>query len=509
MSCFASHPTESTSSRISLIRNVLRFKSWAEEVPVMTSYHRTELNISQWHHARDINMLKRSTSISRSYSISWVQKEMDHIEGLVQQVVDELMAHKAIIPGVWDKIDRLMHVLLHKWEATWDPHDNVLTKCAVVELGAKIISELRQIQDPRLQPALDVLPLVIYDHAVDAAYQSWIMEKAANRTAFEDPPVSTSVDLADLGEIVILRSFDEISHALKTATTLRAPFDVLFAKIFEIRYHAETFIQKKYAPNCENPTTDARSNGVVIYPLGRQELSAQASVMIGWLKDASEEGHTLGQLAVRYKHQDYLYQEVERELTCDLVTASTVNLVLGVHMPVFGLAIHQHEAGAYICKAKPAPHPRWQPGRRNECACTGMHHTVAEFMHFGDLRKLSNYLRFVSFLFAHKEWSSAEVIRYIPSDDDDWIERRALSAFHTYGPWRNEDEPEINILRQKSRPDDRNDDKGDDGAGAGSSFDGPNPDGELSGGVVRGGSSGVLNDSSSDAICAQMSSEKC
>ncbi|THU86334.1 hypothetical protein K435DRAFT_367580 [Dendrothele bispora CBS 962.96] len=106
-----------------------------------------------------------------------------------------------------------------------------------------------------------------------------------------------------------------------------------------------------------------------------------------------------------------------------------------------------------------------------------MHHTVAEFMNFGDLRELPNYLCFVSFLITHKKWYFTEVIKYIPSDDNNWIERRALSAFHTYGPWRNEDARDIFILRQKSRPGDGNDNDSGDGSG---SFDGgPNPDDSL------------------------------
>ncbi|KAK7448462.1 hypothetical protein VKT23_013724 [Stygiomarasmius scandens] len=416
----------------------------------MTSYHGAQLNPSQ---SRDINLLTQSTTIPLLYSISWVQKEMEHIDGLVQQVVDQLMDHKAITPGVWDMIDSFMHVLRHRATSKWAPtahHNDILTKCALVELGWQIGLALLQIPDPRLQQATDILLLII-DHHATGAYPTWLMEMATNRTAFEDPPGCTSVDLKLLQNF-ILRCFSLTSHALQTAITeheVRIPFDTLLPKIFTT-YRPERSIKTKYAPNCPNPTPDTRTNGLAFYPLGgRQAISAQASVMIGWLKDALQEGHTLGQLAVQYKHGDCSYREVERQLACDLVTTSTVNLVLGVHMPVFGLAIHQDKAGAYICEAKPAPHPRWQSGR-HMCACTGMHHTVAEFMHFGDLRELSNYLRFVSFLCAYEEWYSAEVIRYIPPNDDDWIERRAFLAFHTYGPWRNEDAEEIDTLRQSS-----------------------------------------------------------
>ncbi|KAK7450607.1 hypothetical protein VKT23_012917 [Stygiomarasmius scandens] len=473
----------------------------------MASYHDIILDPSQ---SRNINILKRSIELPRSYSISWVQKEMDVIDGLAQQAVDELIAHKAIIPGVWDMIDCSMHVLLlSKWKPTWDPHDNVLTKCVVVELGGDIVDELRRIQDPRLQRAIDVL-MIIIGYAVGAAYQAWIMEKAANRIAFEDPPVSASVDL-QVFETLILRSFSFISEAIQTAQTvqdLRAPFDVLFRQIFRT-YRSKRTIKTKYAPNCPNPTSNARTDGFVVYPLsGRKVISIRAFVMIDWMKDALDDGrHALGQLAIQYKHKDHPYEEVERRLTCDLVTTSTVNLVLGVHMPVFGLAIHQHQVGAYICEAKPAPHPRYQSGL-NKCACTGMHHTVAEFMHFGDLRELANYLRFVSFLIAHKKWYFAEIVRYIPSDDDGWIQRRALSAFHTYGPWRNEDAEEIDTLRQSSPPNDSNNDDGDDGVGAGSFDGGFNPGDELgsfsqrhnfsldssSGGAFWGGGGGGLKD---------------
>ncbi|THU89062.1 hypothetical protein K435DRAFT_781791, partial [Dendrothele bispora CBS 962.96] len=136
---------------------------------------------------------------------------------------------------------------------------------------------------------------------------------------------------------------------------------------------------------------------------------------------------------------------------------------------------------------------------------TGMHHTVSEFLDFGNLRNLSNYLRFVSFLIAYKEWYSDEVIRHIPSDNGNWIQERAFSAFRTY--WRNEDRQVIDILRQSPRPDDGNDDDGDDGAGVGSFDSGPNPDDERfsrrhgfshssSGGMFRGGGGGALIDSS-------------
>ncbi|THU79126.1 hypothetical protein K435DRAFT_785961 [Dendrothele bispora CBS 962.96] len=481
-----SQPTEATS----ISENPDHFMSWVKGVPVVTSYHGVELNVNQ---ARDISLLIRRTAISRSYSISWVQQEMHHIDGLVQQMVDELTAHKAIIPVVWDMVDDEIQLLQHQWKAPREPPGDLLTKCAVVKAAGEIVQELRRIQDPRLQPAIDVLRIIIDDHGFGAAYQSWIMEEVANPIAFEDPPFSTSVDLTSvdltgLGEKSILRWFGDISYALQTATEgqeIRAPFDVLFPKIFEM-YRIDTFIKTKYAPDCDNPTPDTRIDGFVIYPLGERELYDEASIMADWLKDASE-GVTLGQLAVRYRHQNNTYREVEQQLTCDLVTASTVNLVLGVHMPVFGLAIHRDRAGAYICEAKPAGHPRWQLGR-NECKCTGMHHAVAEFMDFGDLRELPNFLCFVSFLVAYKKWYFTEVIKYIPSDDNNWIERRALSAFHTYGPWRDEDARDIFILRQKSRPGDGNDNDNDsgDGSAVGSFDGGPNPDDELARGKGSG-----------------------
>ncbi|THU84566.1 hypothetical protein K435DRAFT_783712 [Dendrothele bispora CBS 962.96] len=495
-----SQPTEAAST---LFRNFAHFDSWTVGVPVTTSYHGTfGINASQ---ARDFSLLINSTGISRSYSISWIQEEMDRIDGRVKQAVEELMDHKAIIPGVWDMINGKMLLLQLQWKQV-QPRSDLLTNCAVVEKGVEIVQELRRIENPCLQPAIDVLRAIIEHHAA-GAYQSWIMERVENRTTFEDLPVSTPVDLTGF-RTLILFSFGAISDALKTATQeqeLRAPFDVLFSKIFKT-YRTKTFIKTKYAPHCDNPTSEAMTGGFVIYPLGMQALSHEASVMIDWLKDASED-HTLGQLAVQYKHSNYAFLEVERQVTCDLVTASTVNLVLGVHMPVFGLAIHQDKAVAYICEAKPAPHEHWQSGRQNSCACTGMHHTASRFLDFGDLSNLSNYLRFVSFLIAYKKWYFDKVIQYIPSDNDNWIQQRALSAFRTYGPWRNEDRHDIDILRQSSRPDDSNDD-GDDGAGVGSFDGGPNPDDELglsrrhgfshpsSSGVFRGGGGDALNDSS-------------
>ncbi|THU89061.1 hypothetical protein K435DRAFT_300837 [Dendrothele bispora CBS 962.96] len=196
---------------------------------------------------------------------------MDHIEGLVQQVVDELMAHEAIIPAVWDMVNDKMLVLqlvLRFEYKQQQPRGDLLTRCAVVEEGVEIVKKLRQIRDPCLQPAIDVLRVIIDHHAV-GMYQSWIMERATNWTAFEDPPVSTSVDLTGLKNFIFW-CFSPISNALKTTTNekeLRAPFDVLFSEIFKM-YRTETFIRTKYAPNCDNPTPEARTGGLPSWKAG-------------------------------------------------------------------------------------------------------------------------------------------------------------------------------------------------------------------------------------------------
>ena len=118
-----------------------------------------------------------------------------------------------------------------------------------------------------------------------------------------------------------------------------------------ILYSCETYIHTKYAPDYPNLSSTARTDGFVVFPLEGKVTSLQALCMIDWIKDGP--GHVLAQLAIQYKRDDYPFAHLTRKLNCDIVTASTVNLVLGVHMPVFGLAIHQGIAGAYICEAKP------------------------------------------------------------------------------------------------------------------------------------------------------------
>ncbi|THV04993.1 hypothetical protein K435DRAFT_898934 [Dendrothele bispora CBS 962.96] len=180
-----------------------------------------------------------------------------------------------------------------------------------------------------------------------------------------------------------------------------------------------------YAPECLNPTPMTRTDGFVLYPLGRHRLSSDESkIMISWSTSGNDEdgkdGPALGQLAVRIK-KDCSYELIERQLTYNLVSASTiVNLALCI-----------------ICLFLASP-----LGRTAQ----------------------SNL-----FLYAHWAWYFAEITQHIPPDDkwaNEWAKKRAFSAF------QNEHAADIDVLQQRllvsSGPSGDSGDSGD-GAGAGSS----------------------------------------
>ncbi|THU89307.1 hypothetical protein K435DRAFT_802846 [Dendrothele bispora CBS 962.96] len=350
-------------------------------------------------------LLDTAKTLPQSYSLSWVNQ-------------------------VWTMIDNLKVVLQTEWKSKVDAD---LLNCAVVEGGTKIVGKLRCTKEPQcFQLAINLLLDIIDCHAVGAAYQSWIMEKAADPTTFEDLklPPTVNVGIIDLDfKGSILRRFNNISHAIKTAKNeheLRLPFDALLLEIFEDLYHSEATIRTKYAPTSDNPSPNTRTDGFVILPLEGVALTP-ALEMVCWAM--FKKGPCLGQLAVQYKKGKKEFIALERQLTCDLVTAST-NLVLGIIIPAFGLVVDPSKTIAYICEAKKAPMGTHK--RALDQQADG-----DQFINFDDLTKLSNYLRFVSFLFSLKIWYPEQVKQFIPPGNKTWIQRQALEAHGQYGPWRN------------------------------------------------------------------------
>ncbi|THU84417.1 hypothetical protein K435DRAFT_843656 [Dendrothele bispora CBS 962.96] len=200
---------------------------------IVTGYHNGSLSLSD---ALKINLLTDRTTLTQPYSMSWIQKPMDHLDGLIQQVVDGLEAHKAITPDVWNMINLLVPVLKAKEQVIWTKRDshNIPTKFAVVELR-EICVELHQI--PVLQLIITHLQTP-RDTAVEA-YTTRVTEKTANPNAFEDCPDATSVDFG-LNKLAVFKLFGPIKRVVETARTereLRMPFDGLLAGMYYDRLH--------------------------------------------------------------------------------------------------------------------------------------------------------------------------------------------------------------------------------------------------------------------------------
>ncbi|THU79825.1 hypothetical protein K435DRAFT_973013 [Dendrothele bispora CBS 962.96] len=123
---------------------------------------------------------------------------------------------------------------------------------------------------------------------------------------------------------------------------------------------------------------------------------------------------SLSVLACEWIWDHDLFDAAVRQVIYDINAGSSINLVLGIPFPVFGVVGGKKQAVAYV-------------GRAKENSNGSISFAVNEWHDFGCIHNLNNFLTFISFLYAHRRWYQRTTEDYIMKQKEkvpNWIATR-------------------------------------------------------------------------------------
>ncbi|THU92264.1 hypothetical protein K435DRAFT_780316 [Dendrothele bispora CBS 962.96] len=117
------------------------------------------------------------------------------------------------------------------------------------------------------------------------------------------------------------------------------------------------------------------------------------------------------------------FRATVNQVVTDIISGATINELLGIPYPVFGVAVTRLQSAVFVCRAQADSNGQ-------------MTYAVRKLSEWGPLTEFQNFLQYVSFLFAHKHWYKEKVVAYIKTQsgkDPEWV-IKALGRRH-FKPW--------------------------------------------------------------------------
>ncbi|KAK7435128.1 hypothetical protein VKT23_019821 [Stygiomarasmius scandens] len=213
---------------------------------------------------------------------------------------------------------------------------------------------------------------------------------------------------------------------------LRGPVDTLYATIFG----GYTFIEHRTIPVSARSQID-KGPGLYFladhykthsFKINKRFLSTHQKLLdlLHWREDAISPASS-GQVEIPMLAQEFKtdnFREAANRCAADLISGATINELLDIQFPCYGLVVTLEICGLYAARAQLQPDGT-------------LKYAVQKIDTWGTLKELPNYLKYVKFVEDHKAWFEDNVVSQLikrrSEEDPEWVIEKLTRA--NIKPW--------------------------------------------------------------------------